>query len=188
MLVAVGGHSRKIGKTSVAAAIIRATPEFLWTAIKIKQHGHGEPSLVEETDAAGPGDSARYLAAGARRSYWLRAPEGGLGAILPALRAILNSSTNAILESTRVLEFIRPDLYVVVLDFAVADFKESTRKFAPQADAFVLFNGECAAPAWAGLVPLETRPVFRVAPPAYVTPELIGWLRGAAGRCPLRAD
>jgi hypothetical protein len=178
MLVAVGGHSRKIGKTSVVAGIISATADFGWTAIKIKQHGRGGPSLVEETDAAGAGDSARYLAAGAKRSFWLRTAEGGLGECLPALLAILDSSPNAILESNSALEFIQPDVYVMVLDFAVADFKEAARRFASRADALVLLNGDSAPPPWTGLVPLNTKPVFRVAPPAYVTQEFIAFLRG----------
>ncbi len=178
MLVVVGGHSRKIGKTSVVAGLIRETPDFHWTAVKITQHGHGEPSLTEETDPARPGDSARYLAAGAMHSYWLRAADGGLGHALPVLREILDSSRNAILESNSVLEFIRPDLFLVVLDFAVPDFKESTRRFVAEADAFVLLNGECTPPEWSGLVPLDKTPVFHVAPPAYVRPELIALLRG----------
>ncbi len=41
MLVVVGGNSRNIGKTSVAASIIRGTVELGWTALKITQYGHG---------------------------------------------------------------------------------------------------------------------------------------------------
>jgi hypothetical protein len=177
VLVVVGGHSRKIGKTSTVAAIIRETSDFHWTAVKITQHGHGAPSLTEETDAAAAGDSARYLAAGAHRSYWLRAAAGDLGNALPALREVLASSRNTILESNSILEFIRPDLFLVVLDFANADFKESTRRFVNEADAFVVLDGDCAPPAWAGLVPLHTKPVFRVQPPAYTRPELVELLR-----------
>lgn len=179
MLVVVGGHSRKIGKTSVVAAIIRETRELDWTAVKITQHGPGEPSLTEDTDPATSGDSARYLAAGARRSYLLRTGDGRLADALPALREILQSSRNAILESNSILEFIRPDLLLVVLDFAVPDFKESTSRFASAADAFVLLNGDLGPPAWAGLISFDTRPVFRVQPPEYVRPELIDLVRTA---------
>jgi hypothetical protein len=177
LLVVIGGHSRKIGKTSVVAAIIRETSEFDWTAVKITQHGHAEPSSIEETDPAAAGDSARFLAAGARRSFLVRTGEDRLAEALPALRDILQSSRNTILESNSIIEFIRPDLFLVVLDFAVSDFKESTRKFAGEANAFVLLNGELAPPEWAGLVPLDKTPVFRVQPPAYVRPELIELVR-----------
>ena len=41
MLVVVGGHSRNIGKTSVAAGLIRHLRDRQWTALKITQYGHG---------------------------------------------------------------------------------------------------------------------------------------------------
>ena len=41
MLVAVGGHTRDIGKTSVVSGLICALPQFPWTAVKITQYGHG---------------------------------------------------------------------------------------------------------------------------------------------------
>jgi hypothetical protein len=40
-IVVVGGHSRSVGKTSVAAAIIARLPQMRWTAFKITQFGHG---------------------------------------------------------------------------------------------------------------------------------------------------
>ena len=47
-LVVVGGHSRNIGKTSVAAGLIAALPHYNWTAMKITQHGHGICSAAGE--------------------------------------------------------------------------------------------------------------------------------------------
>jgi hypothetical protein len=179
VLIAVGGHSRGIGKTSVAAGLIRALPEFRWTAIKITQHGHGERdcTLTEEHEPLGAGDSSRYLAAGAARSFWLRAPAGRLEHALPALREILAASVHAILESNRILEFLTPDLYLVVLDFSVPDFKASARFHLDRAGAFVLIDRGRARPPWAELVPLDAVPVFRVAPPAYTCPPLIDFVR-----------
>jgi len=187
VLVIVGGHSSKVGKTSVIAGLIRETPSFDWTAVKISAHEHGETSLIEETDPGRPGDSARYLAAGAKRSFWLRTAAGGLKDAIPALREILNSSRNAILESNSVLEFLRGDLYLLVLDFAVRDFKESARRFAPRADALVLLNGDYPPPPWVRFVPLDTKPVFRTAPPAYAVTEVVEWLRESTKGCAPRA-
>lgn len=179
MLIAIGGHSRGIGKTSVAAGLIRALPEFRWTAIKITRHGHGDGdcTLTEEHDPLATGDSSRYLAAGAARSFWLRAPAGRLEQALPALREILAASTHAILESNRILKFLTPDLYLVVLDFSVPDFKASARRYLGCAGAFALIDRGCARPAWADLVPLEAVPVFHVAPPTYTCPGLIDFVR-----------
>ena len=44
MVVVIGGHTRNIGKTSVVCGVIRALPNWNWTAIKIKQYGHGKCS------------------------------------------------------------------------------------------------------------------------------------------------
>ena len=41
MLVAVGGHSREIGKTSVVAGLIRKMRSRKWTAVKITLYGNG---------------------------------------------------------------------------------------------------------------------------------------------------
>ncbi|HYE26327.1 MAG TPA: hypothetical protein VEG32_14135, partial [Clostridia bacterium] len=40
-VIVVGGHSRNVGKTSIVAGLIAATPEVRWTAMKITQYGHG---------------------------------------------------------------------------------------------------------------------------------------------------
>ena len=94
MLVVVGGHSRNIGKTSVAAGLIRHLRDRRWAALKITQYGlgvcshHGEAcgcetepdhpfALSEEYEPSGT-DSGRFLAAGAERSFWLRTPAGQL--------------------------------------------------------------------------------------------------------------
>ena len=79
MLLVVGGHSRKIGKSSVVEGIIRSLPEAGWTAVKMtRRRGGGESrdwTLQEETSATDT-DSGRYLRAGARRSYWISAADG----------------------------------------------------------------------------------------------------------------
>ena len=46
MIVVVGGHTRNIGKTSLAAGIVAAFPEMHWTAFKITQFGHGVCSAI----------------------------------------------------------------------------------------------------------------------------------------------
>ena len=84
MIVAVGGHSRNVGKTSVAAGLIQAFRKYPWTAIKISSHRHANLSslkkddeenfcdIYEEFNREGSSDTARFLAAGASRSLWMR--------------------------------------------------------------------------------------------------------------------
>src|ERR1700733_3544817 len=140
-IIVVGGPSRSVGKTSVAAAIIARLPEMHWTAFKITQFGHGfctangEPcdcqtdehtvAVSEERSPATGTDSARYLAAGAVRSFWVRTRIGNLAAAMPRLRKELATAENAIMELNSIMGLLRPDLYLSVLDPAIADFKDS---------------------------------------------------------------
>ena len=196
-IVVVGGHSRSVGKTSVAAAIIARLPEMHWTAFKITQFGHGfctangEPcdcqtdehtvAVSEERNLASGTDSARYLAAGAVRSFWVRTRIGNLAAAMPRLRKELAAAENAIVESNSILGFLRPDLYLSVLDHATADFKDSARLFLDRADALLVRAGsEDLAPQWRGvsLRLAEGIPRFPIAPPEYVTDAVIAFVQG----------
>ena len=163
-IVVVGGHTRNIGKTSVVAGLIAALPELRWTAFKITQFGHGvcsangEPcdcetadhtlAISEERDPATGTDSARYLAAGAVRSFWVRTRQGQLSEAMPRLRREMAKSQNVILESNSVLRFLQPDVFLSVLDAGTPDFKESAKRYLDRANAVVVTGGELASPAW----------------------------------------
>lgn len=191
MIVAVGGHTRNIGKTSVAAGLIRATPEFGWTAVKITQFGHGLCSrdghacacetgcdhpytLVAET-APSASDSGRFLAAGAVRSFWLRTRAGGLGGAVAELERLIAGSRNVMLESNSVVDWIRPDVYLFVADGARQDWKASARRLVARADAIVLTGAACAE------LPAGV-PVFPA--PDYSSDALVAWLRARANSMP----
>lgn len=149
----VGGHTRNIGKTTVAAGLIHEFEALGWTAVKITQFGHGicsldgEPCgcaprehafvLTEETDAARASDTSRLLRAGARRSLWLRVREGQLARAMPLLGKALARDEWVIFESNSIMEFVEPEAYIAVLDPSQRDFKNSSRKFLDRVDAFV---------------------------------------------------
>ncbi|HLZ43006.1 MAG TPA: hypothetical protein VKQ11_18710 [Candidatus Sulfotelmatobacter sp.] len=193
-LVVIGGHSRSVGKTSVVAGLISALPEYQWTAVKITQYGHGICSangeacdcatsdhswaISEEHDRSGDSDTSRFLAAGAAPVFWVRTEQGRLAEAMPALRKKLGSAANVIIESNSVLKFLRPDLYLTILDPDTADFKTSAREFLDRADAAILHEGLSTA-AWesVSLKPLAGRPIFRIEPPNYVTSEIVDYLR-----------
>jgi hypothetical protein len=190
-----------VGKTSVVAGLITAIPERTWTAVKITQYGHGvcsrngEPcdcavedqehtfAITEERDRSGESDTSRFLVAGAARSLWVRTRQGFLAEAMPDLRRELASADNVIIESNSVLKFLRPDLYISVLDFATPDFKQSAREYLDRADAVVLHEpaapGLAFSPSWAdvSLKSIAHAAVFRARPPQYVTPELVAFVR-----------
>jgi hypothetical protein len=201
--VVIGGHSRSVGKTSVVAGLISALPEFGWTAVKITQYGHGICSadgeacdcattdhswaISEERDRSGESDTSRFLAAGAVRALWTRTEQGRLAEAMPALRQRLEGARNVIIESNSVLKFLRPDLYLTVLDPVIADFKTSAREFLDRASAVILHEAP-DGPAWqsVSLKPVAKQPIFRIAPPPYVTPEIADFVRASlsASICP----
>jgi molybdopterin-guanine dinucleotide biosynthesis protein len=194
--IVIGGHSRSVGKTSVVAELISALREYDWTAVKITQYGHGVCSangapcdcatadhswaISEERDRKGESDTSRFLLAGAARALWVRTEQGRLAEAMPALRKRLDQSRYVIVESNSVLKFLRPDLYLTVLDPATADFKTSAREFLDRATAVILHHGSNpGGSGWQGvsLKSVAERPVFRITPPPYVTPEIVEFVR-----------
>lgn len=193
-LIVIGGHSRSVGKTSVVAGLISALREFEWTAAKITQYGHGICSangkvcdcatgdhswaITEEHNRSGESDTSRFLLAGAARVFWVRSEQGRLAEAMPKLRQRLEGARNIILESNSILKFVRPDLYLTILDPETADFKASARELLDRADAVILHR-KAGAPAWpsVSLKPVAGRPIFRISAPNYVTPEIVDFVR-----------
>src|SRR5947209_6677689 len=107
-----------------------------------------------------------------------------LAEAMPALRKEIGAAENVILESNSVMKFLRPDLYLTVLDYANADFKASALEFLDRADAVLLhadaaqMNGKPQR-QWdnVSLKLIAGKPVFRIHPPPYVTPDIINYVR-----------
>jgi hypothetical protein len=206
-LLVIGGHSRSIGKTSVVAGLIAALPAYHWTALKITQYGHGICSangeacdcatadhswaVSEEKDRTGESDTSRFLVAGADHSWWVRTQQGRLAEAMPRIRKILASTENAIIESNSILRFVKPDLYLTVLDPQTADFKASAQAFLDRADAVLLHSVANSSaisktPVWksVSLKPAIDRPMFAIHPPNYVTSEVVEFVRTRLASCP----
>ena len=170
-LIVVGGHTRSIGKTQLVCDVISAFRPANWIAGKITQYGHGVCAQNGENCDCAPDqhvcainwevqadtgtDSARFLAAGARRSFWLRTKQGFLAEGLPLLRAALQETLAdangdlppLIVESNSLLQFLKPSLYFSVVDPAKEDFKDSARVALDRADALVLRGSSDSFPS-----------------------------------------
>jgi hypothetical protein len=185
-VIVVGGHTRSIGKTQLVCDIISTFPQSNWIAGKITQYGHGVCAqngnncdcapdehicaIEWEAQPQSGTDSARFLAAGANRSFWLRTKQGFLAEGLPLMRDALKQTFSGtekdspplILESNSLLHFLKPSLYFAVIDPARDDFKDSARVALDRADALVLRGSldDPAAPSWIRLPAnlLRTKP------------------------------
>lgn len=193
--IVIGGHSRNVGKTSVVAGLISALPEFHWTALKITQYGHGicaangascdcatsdhSWAVSEEKDRSGESDTSRFLVAGADRAFWARTEQGRLAEAIPTLRRLIAAAQNVIIESNSVIKFLKPDIYMTVLDPATADFKTSAREFMDRADAVILHQTDAVPRQWQGvsLKPTAGKPAFSIKAPNYVTEPVIEFVR-----------
>jgi len=196
--IVIGGHTRSVGKTSVVAGLISALPEFHWTAMKITQYGHGICSangqgcdcdcatadhawaVSEEKNRDGRSDTSRFLVAGAAHAWWVRTEQGRLAEAMPRVRQIVAESGNVIIESNSILRFIKPDLYLTLLDPQTADFKASAQIFLDRADAILLHAaGSGENPVWdrVSLKPVAHHPIFTITPQQYVTSEIVKFVR-----------
>jgi hypothetical protein len=204
MLVVVGGHSRNIGKTSVVAGLIRKLRDQHWTALKITQYGHGvcshqgeacgcetepeHPFALSEEFEPSRTDSGRFLAAGADRSLWLRTPMGELARAKTTLGKIVRSGGNIIIESNSVMELLKPDLFLMVLDFSCQDVKPSSARFMDRADAFVVIDRGINVPLWEDVARgvWDHKPQFLVTPPVYVTAAISDFVKAKIAPAPAR--
>jgi hypothetical protein len=197
-IVVIGGHSRDVGKTSVVAGVIAAMPDRNWLAMKITQYGHGvcsangEPcdcvtadhslAVTEERSRAGDTDTSRFLVAGAKRVLWVRTQQGMLAEAMPRVRTEIAGAENAILESNSVMKFLRPTIYIAVLDPSKPDFKTSARVYLDRADA-VLLRSTSGDIEWkdVSLKPVQGRPFFHFVPPHYVPADFATFLKERLG-------
>ncbi len=172
-MVVVGGSGRGVGKTALVCGVIRTLPEFAWTAVKVTDHEHGLPEAIWEDrgQAAGPEtDTARYLAAGARRAFLLAAEDEELPHLLEELWARLERDAHVIVESNRVLRYVRPDAFLAVRGDTDAAMKASLREVEGRVDAWVVSAERDGVAAGAS-------PVFRLARMEQISAELREWLR-----------
>ncbi|HZP06868.1 MAG TPA: hypothetical protein VFB43_18350 [Terracidiphilus sp.] len=179
-IIVVGGSGRGVGKTALVCGLIAVLPELSWTAVKITAHEHStsEPVWEEETPGQGS-DTARYLAAGAKRAFLLTAlDEANFPLVLDGLWSAIGRDSHVIFESNRIVHHLRPDLCLLVCRGPdSADDKSSFQQAVPFADALIehaefdqMLEGAFEDKKGSG-------PIFHVASFERISPEMRLWLR-----------
>jgi hypothetical protein len=173
-IIVVGGSGKGVGKTALVCGLIAGLPECQWTAVKITSHDYGKLEPVwEETEAGQGTDTGRYLAAGAARALLVTTRDG----IIPALKLkqAVAPGTGLILESSRILTHLEPELCLGVLgpEGAGAEVKPSFQLFMRRADALVTLaaSGSSIQPAGQAI------PLFPLARLELPSPEMLAWVR-----------
>ncbi|MDE3150446.1 MAG: hypothetical protein KGL37_13335 [Acidobacteriota bacterium] len=172
--IVVGGGERGVGKTALVCGLIAALPEFRWTAVKISGHDHGKAEPVSEETQAGQGtDTARYLAAGACRSFLMTSGDEELGRALTRFLRNPTLAGHLIFESNRIPRHLRPDLCLAVAGGFESGRKLSFSALLQCADATVEISDR-------DRVLFDARgekPLFHLASFQRISPPMLAWIR-----------
>ncbi|MGO9325411.1 MAG: hypothetical protein ACLP07_12695 [Terracidiphilus sp.] len=177
-IIVVGGGGRGAGKTALVCGLMRALPEIPWTAVKITTHEHGKAAPIwEETTPGNTTDTARYLAAGARRALLVAATESALGSIVQQLLDEHPRPAGVIFESNSVLGHVRPEVCLCASSSPWTELKASSDLLLEHADAMVELAGHDH------IVEAE-KITFRLAAMERVSPVMLVWVRERLGARP----
>ncbi len=160
-MLMIGSAGRKTGKTELACALIRKFSKDRDIAgIKVttiaERDGQcprggqgcgvcssldGDFCITEETDSNSEKDTARLLAAGAKRVFWLRVMKTHLEEGLAALPDIIGADAVSICESNSLRLVVEPGLFLIVKGQEQEVWKSSARQTRKYADRIVLSDG-----------------------------------------------
>jgi hypothetical protein len=170
-IIVVGGAGRGAGKTALVCGLIRALPEIPWIAIKITNHAHGKPTPVwEEATAGQETDTARYLAAGARRALLLTADDDALDALVQQILKECPPASGVIFESNGVLRCLQADLCLAAATSLKGERKSSFDLVEQRMDALVEVAGHDH------IIP-GGRLCFRLVSLERISQPMLAWLR-----------
>ncbi|MGO8933184.1 MAG: hypothetical protein ACLPLZ_13270 [Terracidiphilus sp.] len=189
-IIVVGGGGRGAGKTALVCGLMRALPEISWTAVKVTTHEHGKATEIwEETAPGDSSDTARYLAAGARRALLVTASDDTLGPIvqqvlresLPPAGAVdvgavkagtmrTGSTAGVIFESNSILRHLRPDVCLCAATSPWVQKKPTYDLLSQRMDAMVELAGHDH------IIEAE-KLTFRLAAMERVSATMQDWLR-----------
>jgi hypothetical protein len=179
-IVVVGGSTKDIGKTSLVCGVISALSDFGWTAVKITGHDYArevsslshmpestDSRIWEEANAGQDTDTARYLAAGARRAVLIT--RDGPEIPIEAIGAAIAKDRNVIFESNRIIDAVQPDICLALVGSASREVKPSFARLLNKADALVTLDGV--------VIESANIPHFHLLSPDHLSTEMVSWLR-----------
>jgi hypothetical protein len=146
LLFVVGGHSRNVGKTGVIEHLLTEHGGEAWAVVKISAHRHAPdgtvaPLIEEHRDADPETQTGRYLLAGARHAFLVRAPDAAMARAAAFVESLRANGWNVMVESNRIVTHVVPTLVVFVVDPHNADWKPSSDACLAVADVVVYRDG-----------------------------------------------
>ncbi|MGM0496599.1 MAG: hypothetical protein ACQESJ_01650 [Bacteroidota bacterium] len=139
----VGSNSRKAGKTSIVSQLIGTYGDkHPVSAIKLAIYDNKEdfnshyPSVSDDgvfflkEKEPGDGDSGKFLAAGAKKSWFVAILQSEIHQVIDLLYEIKSEGGFAIVESTSLRNYILPGLFIFVHKLSKKDKKKSVRSLS----------------------------------------------------------
>ena len=157
----IGSAGSNVGKTELACAILRKFSRncdiigIKVTTIKEKEGQcprggegcgvcsslEGVYSIIEELDKSSEKDTAKLLAAGASRVFWLRVREEHLQEGITALLEVIGHDAVSICESNSLRNVVEPGLFLMVGNHKTKNWKSSAQTVKKYADRIVISDG-----------------------------------------------
>ncbi len=157
-MLMIGSAGANVGKTELACALIKklgTTTDITGikvTTIKAKDGQcprgglgcgvcsslDGDFSITEETDSNSQKDTARLLAAGAKRVFWLRVMKQRMEEGLTSLLDIIGPDAVSICESNSLRQVVEPGLFLMVKGRGREMWKSSARDVKEYADEIIV--------------------------------------------------
>ena len=160
-MLMIGSAGTNVGKTELACTLLRKfskTNDIIGikvTTIKDKDgqcprggEGCGVCSslegvycITEETDSSSGKDTARLLAAGASRVFWLRVLKEHLQEGTTALLDIIGPDAVSICESNSLRQVVEPRLFLMAKNHDLKVWKSSAQQVKKHADRIIVSDG-----------------------------------------------
>ena len=160
-MLMIGSAASNIGKTELASTLLRKFSKscnvigIKVTTIRDKEGQcprggegcgacsslEGVYSIVEEFDSSSEKDTARLLAAGASRVFWLRVREEHLMEGITALLDVIGPDAVSICESNTLRQVVKPGLFLMVGSPNSKNWKSSALGVKKYADRIVISDG-----------------------------------------------
>ena len=161
-MLMIGSAGANAGKTELACALIKKFSSIVnitgikITTIKAKDGQcprggigcgvcsslEGDFHITEETDSKSKKDTAKLLAAGAKRVFWLRIMKTHLKDGMTALLDIIGPDAISICESNSLRRAVEPGLFLMVKGRDLKTWKSSARDVKKYADEIVVTNSD----------------------------------------------
>ena len=136
-IVSITGAHSGVGKTSLAALILREIKGF--SAIKVtKTELFTSLTMDEEVISEKGKDSCILKESGADKVIWVRSTYEDIKECLTQAVSMIGNSRGVIIEGNSPLDFIEPDLVIFLMKDDLTEMKASGRKALERADLVVI--------------------------------------------------